>query len=436
MQPLPSKILGAHVVVVVLGDIGRSPRMQYHALSLCSMLHVEKVTVVGYKGEQPLLALHNNLKVDFRYINDSGGDKIKSKFFRVLWKGIFLLYSLFRILVLTIADYNLILIQNPPCLPVFIVAFFLSCLNGSKIIIDWHNLGYTIFQQTMNSTIHPFVLINKWFEMYICRLAHDHICVSEAMKRYLKRDCGIDATVVYDKPPKLFKIEEKSQHPITFIQSLNVPIKSSKLLEDYENQKVALIVSSTSWSADEDFSILLESLVQLENKLETLDTKALRFDQILCIVTGKGELKSHYENQIQILEEQKKLGKRVFIQTAWLLMEDYPKLLASADLGVCLHASSSGLDLPMKVVDMFGCGLPVCALHFPTITELVQENIYGCIFETAEQLEVQLLKLLFTEDGQAQLLEWRENLKSFERWDENWGKSMKPLIIRNLKKKR
>lgn len=79
------------------------------------------------------------------------------------------------------------------------------------------------------------------------------------------------------------------------------------------------------------------------------------------IVTGKGPLKSKYMKNVERLQEGWEWVKCISI---WLESEDYPILLGSADLGISLHSSSSQLDLPMKVVDMFGCGLPVCALDF------------------------------------------------------------------------
>ena len=42
---------GKTTQVVVLGDIGRSPRMQYHAISLAK--HGAKVYLIGYQGEIP-----------------------------------------------------------------------------------------------------------------------------------------------------------------------------------------------------------------------------------------------------------------------------------------------------------------------------------------------------------------------------------------------
>ena len=60
---------------------------------------------------------------------------------------------------------------------------------------------------------------------------------------------------------------------------------------------------------------------------------------------------------------------------------------AAPTSGLCLHRSSSGLDIPMKVADLFGAGVPVCALDYgASLAERVRHGDNGLLFSTAEQL--------------------------------------------------
>jgi beta-1,4-mannosyltransferase len=115
----------------------------------------------------------------------------------------------------------------------------------------------------------------------------------------------------------------------------------------YREDRVQLIVSSTSWTEDEDFQILLDAILQYEANAR--DQPTSRYPRLLFVITGKGPLKSYYEEKISKLTL-----KRTRIITAWLEAVDYPLFLGTADLGVSLHKSTSGMDLPMKVVDMYG----------------------------------------------------------------------------------
>lgn len=56
------------VCVLVLGDVGRSPRMQYHALSLSK--HGYWVTFVGYLGKNRHTA-HHNVYIFAQYFHTS-----------------------------------------------------------------------------------------------------------------------------------------------------------------------------------------------------------------------------------------------------------------------------------------------------------------------------------------------------------------------------
>ncbi|KAJ3267695.1 hypothetical protein HK104_005700, partial [Borealophlyctis nickersoniae] len=183
----------------------------------------------------------------------------------------------------------------------------------------------------------------------------------------------------------------------------------------------------TSWTEDEDFSLLLSAARLYDDRAST--SSARNLPDLVFVITGKGALKDHYKGEIGKVE-----WRRVRIVTAWLEAGDYPLLLGSADLGISLHTSSSGLDLPMKVVDMFGCGLPVCAVGFQCIGELIQHGENGLIFHTAEELCEQLVSLFELFEGfpnsSATLSTLRAGTESFQkqRWESNWQDNVLPHL--------
>jgi beta-1,4-mannosyltransferase len=264
------------------------------------------------------------------------------------------------------------------------------------------------------------------YERIFGRFAAVHLCVAEAMRAELKAVWGVDAVVLYDKAPNHFQLCSSaerhdffSRNRDTFTMSaesgggrkdLSASQAASAALEDPSTlftlnpprgkktqllvkgtskqahmspDRPALLVSSTSWSPDEDFSILLEALRRLDAQVAS----DASFPSMFVAITGRGPLKAYYEGEIAKMEFAK-----VTIRTVWLAAEDYPKLLGSSDVGICLHTSSSKLDLPMKVVDMFGCGLPVCALDYDCLHELVKDGVNGLTFTDAATLQQSLYR--------------------------------------------
>lgn len=391
------------------------------------------------------------------------------------------------------------MVQNPPSIPTLALVWLVGGITGSKIIIDWHNLGYSILALKLGET-HPLVNIAKRFEIIFGRSAYAHLFVTNAMRNHLEQEWGLigHKAVLHDRPPSHFhrclplEVHEFfirlgcsiSPSLADFLPSASLPYMTqftevdgfppysaasalnSLSTPSLRKDRPALLVSSTSWTSDEDFGILLEALklyesrarkvnlTNCENSQSKHDSKERRqiLPRVWMVITGKGPLKEGYMAEVELLQ---KNWQYVRCTSLWLEAEDYPLLLGSADLGVSLHSSSSALDLPMKIVDMFGCGLPVCALDFACLPELVKDGINGLIFKNASELAKHLETLLTSFPSSTTLDSLRTTLQralqvpldvehrvhnhehqegdnwEWGSWSENWNRVVKPLVVRD-----
>eukprot|EP01127_Copromyxa_protea_P021955 TRINITY_DN7685_c0_g1_i3.p1 TRINITY_DN7685_c0_g1~~TRINITY_DN7685_c0_g1_i3.p1 ORF type:complete len:114 (+),score=8.62 TRINITY_DN7685_c0_g1_i3:269-610(+) len=86
----------------------------------------------------------------------------------------------------------------------------------------------------------------------------------------------------------------------------------------------------------------------------------------------------------------------------------------------------------MKVVDMFGCQLPVCAINYTALPELVKDNINGLIFKTPSQLAEQIYGLFSSFPCTSELDSMRSNIREEHkvRWHDSWKVTTKGLFVK------
>ena len=141
-----------------------------------------------------------------------------------------------------------------------LICWIMCKLRGGKFIIDWHNYGYTILK--VNNRPNFIVQIACKYEKYLGKKADMNFCVSQAEKRDLKKEFNIEAICLPDRPVKgLFK----------FLNQLEANELYSLIdshLPENKNNKPIVMISSTSWTPDEDFSMLLDAFINTEELIK------------------------------------------------------------------------------------------------------------------------------------------------------------------------
>jgi beta-1,4-mannosyltransferase len=397
--------------------------MQYHALALAACdVHVD---LVGYEGtalsrriiDNPRIVVHRLTPSTLRARQGSG---VRYACLAVL-DAVRLSWRLWRTLR-PLKGANLVLVQNPPAFPTMAVTRFTLGGKGVRFVIDWHNLGYTLLQRRVGSW-HPAVRIARWWERRDAKRVEANLCVSRGLAAFLDSRFGVDgARVLYDRPASAFSPMDRAERErfrLAFFGRLGIV-----------GSAAGFIICPSSWTEDEDFDVVIEAVRFLEERIRGWEAGASsrRFPHLIILVTGDGARRVEFERRFAGRE-----ARRVQLRTRWLEPEEYPRVVGSADLGLCLHRSSSGLDIPMKIADLFGAGVPVCALDYGAcLAERVRHGYNGLLFSNARQLADVLFDLFEGYPSDERALErLRNGARKSARptWEEGWAIEARSALL-------
>jgi len=389
-------------LVLVIGDLGRSPRMLAHAAALLRAGH--EVHLVGGTRTPllPALQRESRLTVHPLAMGNTGRGVGLAAAFATGARGIRLGWSLARVLLRDTPPPDVVLLQSPPALPSLPVALAIARLRGARLIVDWHNLGWTMLALRFAPS-HPLVGLARWAEGFFGRRADGHIAVSHRLASHLNTWAIADVAVLHDGPSAV--------RPF--------PPARNDLPAD-----PIVVVAPMGWTRDDDLPLLAEALRLLARRMAAVPEphRALRL-----IVSGDGPLRAEWGARLRAME-----GVAIRVETPDVAVTDYPSLLAASHLGLCVHRSSSGLDLPMKIVELQSVGVPVLALADGAPLEEIAPPGCGVLrYKSAEELAGYLSAVLVEQDDGADLLSsLTAQARSYtpDSWDDNWTALIEPLL--------
>ena len=400
--------------VIVLGDLGRSPRMQYHAASLAGA--GSDVDLIGLEGADVMPAVRAHSRITVHRLPDrafAGRNKggVRRFVYSSLARGLGQGWRLFRVLM-RIPKPDVMLAQNPPAFPTLFVTWAASRLRGARLVIDWHNLSHTIAAVKVGEH-HRAVKAIARSERRWAKRASAHLAVSQALADWLARQYKVKATVLFDRPGQAFSRTGDDAANALW----------TKLATDHRlGARVPLVVCPTSWTPDEDFDLLLEALERTERQLR------IQSSPLGVILTGRGPLRESFEARAA-----RRGFTAITLRTIWLDPADYPTLVGMADLGLCLHQSSSGLDLPMKLADLSGAGVPSAVYDYaPVLGEVMTTGQHGVSFRDPGDLANVLIAVAtrsVTPDSPLGRSRAWLAAHSPERWDAQWETAARPVLL-------
>jgi beta-1,4-mannosyltransferase len=420
--------------VIVLGDLGRSPRMQYHAVSLAAA--GAEVDLVGLEGAPVVPAVSVNARIRCHRLPDRAfAGRRKGGVRRYVWSSVFRAFGqasrLFGTL-LRLPRPDVILVQNPPAVPTLAIAWLAARLRGSRVVIDWHNLSHTIAAVHLGEH-HRAVKAIKRSEKRWAKRADGHLAVSQALAGWLSREFKVTPAVVYDRPAASFAPPSPAAASALW----------ARLAAEHHlgPTRPPIIVCPTSWSPDEDFDLVLEALERAERQLSKIrgdkpflsadarsaKVEGLSVPDLVVFLTGRGPLRETFEQRAA-----RRNFKVIAVKTVWLEPADYPTLVGMADLGLCLHQSASGLDLPMKLADLRGAGVPVATYDYaPVLGEVMTSGHEGVTFRDPGELANILVGVATHSMAESALSKSRSWLTQHppERWEAQWDRAAKPQLM-------